>query len=146
MHCVVNFQKTNDDDENSDKQNEDNYDENRNEEPVAQQEQETEIEYGPPEILDYHPLPHVQKSAKVFHLLFLHLIPSKLYHVRIPNILGIDPKPFDPNSYEEVKLVDEEGNAKKTHTNPETVIRWRYELDSNGIPIVTLFIPPSSHF
>jgi hypothetical protein len=56
--------KAEEDDENNDKQNESNFEENRNEVPTSEQ-QQPEIEYGPPEVLDYHPLPSIQKSAKV---------------------------------------------------------------------------------
>jgi len=49
---------------------------------------------------------------------------SKLFLVRLPNILAFQPRPFDPETFEEEDAAEEEemGGEK---TRPENVIRWR---------------------
>jgi hypothetical protein len=56
--------------------------------------------------------------------------------VRVPNIFAIESKPFDADTYEELRSdeVDEEGVRKMVA--PETAIRWRYSKDENGVFIV----------
>lgn len=56
----------------------------------------------------------------------------QIYYARIPNILGIESKPFDPDTYEEEdesKLP--EGDTDKKIINPATVIRWRKAEDGS---------------
>jgi len=86
------------------------------EEPEELEELEEQAPQGPPMILEYYELPKPQDA--------------QLVYVRIPNILGIEPKPFQPSNYESLTLEGEEGSRKLL--NPETVIRWRTTVDSDG--------------
>jgi hypothetical protein len=56
----------------------------------------------------------------------------QLYYVRLPNVLGLETKPFDPDTYEEstgFDVMDEEENKKPLL--PEA-IRWRYKTNAEG--------------
>lgn len=57
--------------------------------------------------------------------------PGQLCLVRLPNILGIEPRPFDPQTY------DPDEEARMPHSGRENVIRWRYgsEKDAEGRPV-----------
>lgn len=61
--------------------------------------------------------------------------PSKnLYLVKLPNFLGIDPRPFDPDTHmfeDDTEDVDDEGK-KVIRPTSETTIRWRFVRDENG--------------
>ncbi|EGC30793.1 hypothetical protein DICPUDRAFT_157421 [Dictyostelium purpureum] len=57
---------------------------------------------------------------------------EKVMKIKLSNILGIQPKPFDPLTFEEDELNSEQKN--KNFNNIESVIRWRWGLDSNGRP------------
>lgn len=60
--------------------------------------------------------------------------------MRLPNILGIESKPFDPETFEVPKFSsDKEEETQKKILNPETIIRWRYAKDENGIIIVQFY-------
>ncbi|VDN05254.1 unnamed protein product [Thelazia callipaeda] len=60
---------------------------------------------------------------------------EKLYFVKFPNFLSIEPRPFDQEHYEdefdEDDLLDEEGRAR-LKLRVENTIRWRYILDDYG--------------
>lgn len=53
--------------------------------------------------------------------------------VRVSNIMGIEPKPFDPKTFveEEVFITDESG-AKKRLRLEDNVVRWREVRNRNG--------------
>ena len=59
-----------------------------------------------------------------------------MYYLRVPNILGIEPKPFDPDTYEELRT----DNDKSRNQNPETIARWRYATDDRGIVVVCIIL------
>ena len=52
---------------------------------------------------------------------------AKLFLVRVPNILQLQPRPFDPDTFEEEDLGDGEEVSK---VRAENVIRWRESRDS----------------
>jgi len=79
-------------------------------------EKEKEIQYRPPEELEYFQLPKPY-------------LDSKLYYVRLTNILGLITKPFDPNTYEEeVRTQEEEDEGIKKAPLPEAM-RWRFSSE-----------------
>lgn len=85
-------------------------------------------EYGPPQIIRFLEIPELPKD-------------SKLHYVRIPTIFGVEHRPFDPNTFEEMNPLEkdeetdqfsEDRQYRKTNTNPKTVIRWRCVKDEAG--------------
>lgn len=60
-------------------------------------------------------------------------LPEKMNIVRVSNIMGIEPKPFDPKTFveEEVFITDESG-AKKRLRLEDNVVRWREVRNRNG--------------
>lgn len=61
---------------------------------------------------------------------------KELHFVKLPNFLSVEPRPFDPDTYEDDLLeksetLDEEGQAR-VRLKVENTIRWRYEKDSEG--------------
>lgn len=75
-----------------------------------------EVEFGPPEQFPIFELPKPPEG-------------SSLYYTRIPNILGIESRPFDADTYEEVDESKQDGNFEKKIVNPATVLRWRKSED-----------------
>lgn len=82
----------------------------------------------------------------------------QLYYVKLPNILGLDQRPFDRDTFEaadEDELIEgPEGTAdilfdrrqarteslpcagqKMKPLPPETIMRWRIATDENGMPV-----------
>eukprot|EP01102_Stenamoeba_stenopodia_P023205 TRINITY_DN9919_c0_g6_i1.p1 TRINITY_DN9919_c0_g6~~TRINITY_DN9919_c0_g6_i1.p1 ORF type:complete len:483 (-),score=231.52 TRINITY_DN9919_c0_g6_i1:39-1487(-) len=60
--------------------------------------------------------------------------PKNLYLVKLPNFLGIDTRPFDPDTHlfeDDNEEIDEEGK-KVIRPTSETTIRWRFVRDENG--------------
>eukprot|EP01111_Echinosteliopsis_oligospora_P003392 TRINITY_DN1538_c0_g1_i3.p1 TRINITY_DN1538_c0_g1~~TRINITY_DN1538_c0_g1_i3.p1 ORF type:complete len:408 (-),score=131.73 TRINITY_DN1538_c0_g1_i3:156-1349(-) len=55
---------------------------------------------------------------------------SQLVRVKLPNIVGIQSKPYDPETF--VGDDEDEEDRKRKHTIPESVIRWRYAADGHG--------------
>ncbi|KYQ90511.1 RNA polymerase II complex component [Tieghemostelium lacteum] len=58
---------------------------------------------------------------------------SHIMKLKLLNILGIQPKPFDPSTYDDDESEDIVQDRKSF--NLESVIRWKWGLDSNGRPI-----------
>eukprot|EP00741_Cyanophora_paradoxa_P016447 tig00020918_g15880.t1 len=60
---------------------------------------------------------------------------APMFLVKLPNILGIEPKPFSAETYEdeeyENREEDEEGNSR-IRLRKDNVIRWRYVRDDSG--------------
>jgi hypothetical protein len=50
-------------------------------------------------------------------------------YLKIPNILRIEPRPYDPNSFEEgyEELLDERTGNIKIRPRDINVIRWRFK-------------------
>ncbi|XP_068662701.1 protein LEO1 homolog isoform X2 [Aristolochia californica] len=59
--------------------------------------------------------------------------PDKMNMIKVSNIMGIDPKPFDPKTYveEEVFVTDESG-AKKRIRLEDNIVRWRSVRNRDG--------------
>uniref|UniRef100_A0A0C9RWC4 TSA: Wollemia nobilis Ref_Wollemi_Transcript_9075_2392 transcribed RNA sequence n=1 Tax=Wollemia nobilis TaxID=56998 RepID=A0A0C9RWC4_9CONI len=60
-------------------------------------------------------------------------LPEKMNIVRVSNIMGIEPKPFDPKTFveEEVFMTDESGTKKRIRLE-DNVVRWREVRNRNG--------------
>ncbi len=59
-----------------------------------------------------------------------------VHFVKLPNFLSVEPRPFDPDMYdddliEKTETVDEEGQAR-VRLKVENTIRWRYDKDNEG--------------
>jgi len=61
------------------------------------------------------------------------LPPSRVMKLKLLNILGIQPKPFDRDMFEADEGLDNP-ETSKSKFNIESVIRWRWTLDDNGRP------------
>ncbi|KAL8141897.1 hypothetical protein V2J09_014929 [Rumex salicifolius] len=59
--------------------------------------------------------------------------PEKMNLIRVSNIMGIDPKPFDPKTYveEDVFVTDESGTKKRIRLE-NNIVRWRNVRKSDG--------------
>ncbi|GAB2270091.1 hypothetical protein Dimus_005004 [Dionaea muscipula] len=59
--------------------------------------------------------------------------PEKMNIIRVSNIMGIDPKPFDPKTYEEedVYVTDETGGRKRIRLE-NNIVRWRNVKKADG--------------
>ncbi|XP_052174837.1 protein LEO1 homolog isoform X2 [Diospyros lotus] len=60
-------------------------------------------------------------------------LPDKMNMIKVSNIMGIDPKPFDPKTYveEDVFVTDESGSKKRIRLDNNTV-RWRIARNPDG--------------
>jgi RNA polymerase-associated protein LEO1 len=58
--------------------------------------------------------------------------------IKVSNIMGIDPKPFDPKTYveEDVFVTDESGTKKRIRLE-DNIVRWRTVRNSNGTTSVS---------
>lgn len=58
--------------------------------------------------------------------------------IKVSNIMGIDPKPFDPKTYveEDVFVTDESGTKKRIRLE-ENIVRWRTGRNSDGTTSVS---------
>ncbi|XP_024151768.1 RNA polymerase-associated protein LEO1 [Oryzias melastigma] len=60
---------------------------------------------------------------------------SELYFVKLPNFLSVEPRPFDPQYYEDEfedeEMLDEEGRTR-LKLKVENTIRWRAKRDEEG--------------
>ncbi|KAK4800076.1 hypothetical protein SAY86_025441 [Trapa natans] len=60
-------------------------------------------------------------------------LPEKMNMVKISNIMGVDPKPFDPKTYvEEDTFVTDESGSKKRIRLENNIVRWRTVRNPNG--------------
>ncbi|CAA6657395.1 unnamed protein product [Spirodela intermedia] len=59
--------------------------------------------------------------------------PEKLNMIKVSNIMGIEPKPFDPKTYveEDVFVTDESGTKKRIRLE-DNVVRWRSVRNRDG--------------
>eukprot|EP01132_Coremiostelium_polycephalum_P008254 gene8254-10142_t len=76
----------------------------------------------------------ISEPIDLVHINTPRVPPVKLMKLKLLNILGIQPKPFDPLTFEEDEDTFEEVGGKQ-RSNVESVIRWRWGLDDNGRPI-----------
>ena len=60
---------------------------------------------------------------------------KEFHFVKLPNFLSVEPRPFDPETYEdeidEEETLDEEGRAR-LKLKVENTIRWRTAFDKEG--------------
>ncbi|KAL6580288.1 hypothetical protein OROMI_008312 [Orobanche minor] len=58
---------------------------------------------------------------------------EKMNMIKVSNVMGIDPKPFDPHTYmdEDVYVTEESGSTKRIRLD-NNVVRWRKVKNSNG--------------
>ncbi|KAK6123085.1 hypothetical protein DH2020_043172 [Rehmannia glutinosa] len=63
---------------------------------------------------------------------------DKMNMIKVSNIMGIDPKPFDPHSYEEEEFyVTDESGSKKRIRLENNVVRWRKVKRPDGTASVS---------
>ncbi|XP_048329683.2 protein LEO1 homolog [Ziziphus jujuba] len=59
--------------------------------------------------------------------------PDKMNMIKVSNIMGIDPKPFDPKTYvEEDTFVTDESGSKKRIRLENNIVRWRTVKNPDG--------------
>ncbi|GAU44270.1 hypothetical protein TSUD_133150, partial [Trifolium subterraneum] len=60
-------------------------------------------------------------------------LPDKMNMIKVSNIMGVDPKPFDPKAYEEEDtfVTDEFGNKKRIRLE-NNIVRWRKVTNPDG--------------
>ncbi|TKY73322.1 LEO1-like protein [Spatholobus suberectus] len=62
-------------------------------------------------------------------------LPEKMNMIKVSNIMGVDPKPFDPKTYvEEDTFVTDESGARKRIRLENNIIRWRTTRNADGTP------------
>ncbi|EXC06428.1 hypothetical protein L484_004714 [Morus notabilis] len=60
--------------------------------------------------------------------------PEKMNMIKVSNIMGIDPKPFDPKTYvEEDTFVTDESGSKKRIRLENNIVRWRTVRNPDGM-------------
>lgn len=61
--------------------------------------------------------------------------------IKVSNIMGIDPKPFDPKTYVEDKtfVTDESGTPKRLRLE-NNIVRWRTVRNPDGSKSVSRFL------
>ncbi|XP_058194792.1 protein LEO1 homolog isoform X2 [Rhododendron vialii] len=59
--------------------------------------------------------------------------PDKMNMIKVSNIMGIDPKPFDPKTFveEDIFVTDESGSKKRIRLD-NNIVRWRIVRNSDG--------------
>lgn len=58
--------------------------------------------------------------------------------IKVSNIMGIDPKPFDPETYvEEDVFVTDESGSKKRLSLVNNIVRWRKVKKPDGTTTVS---------
>ncbi|KAL5197964.1 hypothetical protein ABZP36_001476 [Zizania latifolia] len=61
--------------------------------------------------------------------------PDRMNIIKVSNIMGIDPKPFDRKTYveEDVFVTDDSGTKKRIRLE-DNIVRWRTVKNANGMP------------
>ncbi|XP_047163699.1 protein LEO1 homolog [Vigna umbellata] len=60
-------------------------------------------------------------------------VPDKTNMIKVSNIMGVDPKPFDPKTYvEEDTFVTDESGARKRIRLENNIVRWRTARNPDG--------------
>lgn len=60
-------------------------------------------------------------------------LPEKVNMIRVSNIMGIEPKPYDPKTFEEEDVfVTDESGAKKRIRLEDNIVRWRRVRNRDG--------------
>jgi len=66
--------------------------------------------------------------------------------IKVSNIMGVDPKPFDPKTYvEEDTFVTDESGARKRIRLENNIVRWRTARNPDGTASVSNWIPFLMH-
>ena len=66
--------------------------------------------------------------------------------IKVSNIMGVDPKPFDPKTYvEEDTFVTDESGARKRIRLENNIVRWRTARNPDGTASVSNCIPFLMH-
>lgn len=61
--------------------------------------------------------------------------------IKVSNIMGIDPKPFDPKTYvEEDTFVTDESGTKKRIRLENNIVRWRTVRNPDGTSSVSNYL------
>lgn len=61
--------------------------------------------------------------------------------IKVSNIMGVEPKPFDPKTYvEEDTFVTDESGAKKRIRLENNIVRWRTVRNPDGTTSVSNYI------
>lgn len=61
--------------------------------------------------------------------------------IKVSNIMGIDPKPFDPKTYvEEDTFVTDESGSKKRIRLENNIVRWRRVRNPDGTTSVSNYL------
>lgn len=61
--------------------------------------------------------------------------------IKVSNIMGIDPKPFDPKTYvEEDTFVTDESGSKKRIRLENNIVRWRTVRNPDGMTSVSFLL------
>lgn len=112
-------------DSDKEEENEDEDEDNDQSGIVHKEPEEVEEEEAEPEQIINIEIPRVKTD-----------LGKESHFVKLPNFLSVEPRPFDPETYEDDLLeksetVDEEGQAR-VRLKVENTIRWRYEKDSEG--------------
>jgi RNA polymerase-associated protein LEO1 len=99
-------------------------DDEHDDEQAEQQEQaEPEEEAEPEQVIDIE-MPRVKAD-----------LGKEIHFVKLPNFLSVEPKPFDPETYDDENKtgepLDDEGNTR-VRLKVENTMRWRYEKDAEG--------------
>ncbi|KAL2539765.1 Protein LEO1-like protein [Abeliophyllum distichum] len=68
--------------------------------------------------------------------------PDNTYLVRLPNIVGIDPRPFDPSTYVEQDFFATDNSGSRKRIPSKNIIRWRHVKNPNG----TISVESNSRF
>ncbi|KAI3470596.1 hypothetical protein Pfo_027259 [Paulownia fortunei] len=72
-----------------------------------------------------------------------HLVhPDQMATFKISNIIGIDPKPFDPSTYVEEDFYVTDMSGSRRHIPPSNIIRWRKVTN----PDATTSVESNAHF
>lgn len=111
-------------DRESSKSDDDEDQRQKDSEPMEQGEEDKEPEEVVPETKIEHEIPYIRADVgKEFHF------------VKLPNFLSVEPRPYDPQTYEDEledeETLDEEGRAR-LKLKVENTIRWRTAFDKEG--------------
>lgn len=61
--------------------------------------------------------------------------------IKVSNIMGIDPKPFDPKTFveEDIFVTDESGSKKRIRLE-NNIVRWRTVRNPDGTTSVSIYL------
>lgn len=73
-----------------------------------------------------------------FNAPLLTFLLGQMNMIKVSNIMGVDPKPFDPKTYveEDTFVTDESGNKKRIRLE-NNIVRWRTVRNPDGTESVS---------